>query len=656
MQEVSVRGRHGNYNGAGLDIEAIRRAVDPKSNGKGAVRCPAHDDRTPSLSIDIRGDQLVCHCHAGCDKHVVFEAVRKCAAHLLNHTRSTPKRSGEPVMIYTYADATGKPIARVLRYEPKGFRQQVPDGMGGWQWGGPKGPTPLFRLDKLAKQPEAIIVVTEGEKAALAAARLLDGNFVPTSFMGGTGGVERADLTPLRGRDVIIWPDADEPGKHAAARLAHRLRDIAGSIRMVRVDDLPLKADAADVSWTSTELLDRCELVPDELGVEPVDPAIEHHDEPRMLDLAVLATTDPAAPAFLIDGLLPRGQVALLAGDGGSGKSTVALTCAICLALGLSFFGARCDRRRVLFVSFEDDADVLHWRIRRGCDMLGVDVAALTNWLFVVDATSCDALFVETRDGLAATVAHEWLRETMLGTGARVLMIDNASDAFAGNENSRAQVRAFVRAIRRVIPRDGALLLLAHVDKVSAKTPHEALGYSGSTAWHNSVRARWYLYRDPDDRLKLDVRKVNYGRAGTEIVLRWSETAHTFVADIQAPRSPIDARLRDSDERAAILATIRAANTAGDPLPTATRGERSAHAVAEARGLPDALRGRRGKARFYAHLEALRAAGAVRVDAVKTACRHLREVYRPAVEGMADADATARAAEAATRVAEAATQ
>lgn len=42
----------------------------------GVAACPAHDDRTPSLSIsDSASGRLLLHCHAGCDHKAVREAV-----------------------------------------------------------------------------------------------------------------------------------------------------------------------------------------------------------------------------------------------------------------------------------------------------------------------------------------------------------------------------------------------------------------------------------------------------------------------------------------------------------------------------------------------------------------------------------------------------
>lgn len=43
----------------------------------GMARCPAHDDRTPSLSIsDGRDGKLLVHCHAGCSQEAVWAALK----------------------------------------------------------------------------------------------------------------------------------------------------------------------------------------------------------------------------------------------------------------------------------------------------------------------------------------------------------------------------------------------------------------------------------------------------------------------------------------------------------------------------------------------------------------------------------------------------
>ena len=49
------------------------------SGGRGIACCPAHDDRSPSLSLADGADgRLLLHCHSGCSFAEVQAALREC--------------------------------------------------------------------------------------------------------------------------------------------------------------------------------------------------------------------------------------------------------------------------------------------------------------------------------------------------------------------------------------------------------------------------------------------------------------------------------------------------------------------------------------------------------------------------------------------------
>ena len=52
--------------------ETIVKALGGRNVGADwVVRCPAHDDRNPSLSISTGKDgKVLLHCHAGCDQSI----------------------------------------------------------------------------------------------------------------------------------------------------------------------------------------------------------------------------------------------------------------------------------------------------------------------------------------------------------------------------------------------------------------------------------------------------------------------------------------------------------------------------------------------------------------------------------------------------------
>ena len=105
----------------------------------------------------------------------------------------------------------------------------------------------LVKLDA-ADAPEKTVVVVEGEKAFDALAAYGSKNFTAAHWVGGTGAADGADYTPLKGRVVILWPDAHKEGRDAMVR-AGIMADSAGAaaLQMVDTSGLPDKADAADV-------------------------------------------------------------------------------------------------------------------------------------------------------------------------------------------------------------------------------------------------------------------------------------------------------------------------------------------------------------------------------------------------------------------------
>jgi hypothetical protein len=129
---------------------------------------------------------------------------------------------------------------------------------------------------------------------------------------------------------------------------------------------------------------------------------------PDPIDFAELAERDPEPPAFIIDDWLPIGHATLIAGHGGVGKSGIALYLAVCIALGLPFFGLTVTRRRTMYLSCEDREGVLHWRLSRICAHLGVNIIDLKGWLDVIDLVGHDCVLWERapRTGNALTPAY----------------------------------------------------------------------------------------------------------------------------------------------------------------------------------------------------------------------------------------------------------
>jgi len=368
-------------------------------------------------------------------------------------------------------------------------------------------------------------------------------------------------------------------------------------------------------------------------GVEPdvIEAEQEPKDPPlRLVSVENLAHAVLTAPQFWIDGILPAKTVTLLGGHGGTGKSTLALTIAAHLALGASWAGLQCRRARVAFVTLEDDADVVRYRLRTICETLGLPMQELGDSLLILDGTDTGAPLVEEvgdhgGKALRATAAMHQLQG--MTEAPDVWIVDNASDGFDANENERRMVRKFLRHFLTGLVKKtgGAVLLLVHLPKETAKNGGSE-SYSGSTAWHNSARSRLSLTKD-GDAVKLEHQKSNYGPCIAPLRFTWADGAGVLVHAGTVENEPQNApQLVSIDGE--VFAAIEQAARDGVHVPTATAGARPAAAV-----LNEILSGaghRFTRKEINAALIRLEQYGQIRRLEIVTAARHRREVWEPA--------------------------
>lgn len=175
---------------------------------------------------------------------------------------TVPESPRGATALWVYRDAERRPLyARFRKEDERGNKVVLPLTYGhriwtdrngtrrdvtGWHWKQPARPLPLYGLDQLAANPEATVLLVEGEKTAEAACDLFPDLVALTS--GGSTSVSSADWSPLAGRRVTIWPDNDAPGVKYADAAIEALRNAgAQSVHMVKVPDcLPDGWDLAD--------------------------------------------------------------------------------------------------------------------------------------------------------------------------------------------------------------------------------------------------------------------------------------------------------------------------------------------------------------------------------------------------------------------------
>lgn len=232
---------------------------------------------------------------------------------------------------------------------------------------------------------------------------------------------------------------------------------------------------------------------------------------------------------WVVENAFLRGTVAILAGDGGLGKSLILQQLITAAAFGMPWLGMQTKPSRSLAVFCEDDTDELHRRQTAINDYYQVRMSELAP-VAIESRAGRDSVLMNFKqwgsDG-RRTMLFDQLEYAAKQHKAQIVILDTLADVFSGNEVDRNQPRSFIRELRKLaIAIQGVVILTQHpsVEGVSSGT-----GRSGSTGWNNSVRSRLYLTmpkRKPDDETPTNDRllkgmKNNHGKFGTKTEVVW---------------------------------------------------------------------------------------------------------------------------------------
>jgi RecA-family ATPase len=294
-----------------------------------------------------------------------------------------------------------------------------------------------------------------------------------------------------------------------------------------------------------------------------------------------LAVPDGEEPCFW-EGLIPIGETTLLAAHGGTGKSMFALQLAVAAVRGAPVGHRAVERGRVLFVSLEDPMQRVVRRLRKICQHVGASFDSVFQAMTIVDGTRGDGTLareevVRGRARVVATPAMRKLESTI--DGHRLVIVDNASDAFDGNENERRLVRAFIRMLNAAArAHDAGVLLIAHVDKNTAKFGGRGQAFSGSTAWNNSARSRLAMTEEGGV-ITLAQEKFNLGKKAQPLKLQFTDAGVLVPAGTEPSGAELAQNIMESSDDAHVLSAIEQALGGGWTLSAAQKGPKLAHHV-----------------------------------------------------------------------------
>jgi hypothetical protein len=346
---------------------SIQEAVDAALAGEEhVIRCPAHEDNSPSLAVAPGKTQpVLLRCHAGCDQDNVIEAggldwSQVCnpldaVDEMISSRRWTP--AGEASHIYQYVDEQGTVLFEVLRVpvdNGKRFLQRRPDESAphGHSWNLDGVRRVPWRLPQVMEATRAgrTIHIAEGEKCVEALLTAIPEGDEATCNPGGAGKWLEEYNGFFAGANVVIYADSDDVGRTHARQVREGIVGVGGTVSVKEAPTGVFEGkdigDVADHLASGRTLEDLLETTPES----------EIQRARTGIDILDVILRPRGQTVFAIDNTLAMGERLILLGFEGTGKSTLCRQIAVMTAAGLHpFTGMPMNEpKKVLFIDAEN--------------------------------------------------------------------------------------------------------------------------------------------------------------------------------------------------------------------------------------------------------------------------------------------------------------
>ena len=372
------------------------------------------------------------------------------------------KRGKDEITVYDYIGDHGVLEYQVVRTDfqdgSKTFRQQRPDGQGGWIKN-LKGINRIpYNLPAVLHHKDKPVFIVEGEKAA---DKLNEIGVLATTNNGGSGQWTEEHSQWLKDRRVVVMPDNDEVGVKHGAKVINTLIGVASQIKLLDLSDqLPPKGDIVD--WLDTgktkhqlfALVNKAALITERLP-DPGEIEPDQVDVYPTMAIGELMAMPPIK--FLVDSLFTEHGFSVMYGPPGCGKTFLALDIALCVATGQEFHEMEVKQGAVLYIAGEGVGG-LGKRVKAWIDKRGVGVNE-KELPFYVLPTAVDFTNPADVEKLSATI-H--LLEERAG-GFSLIVVDTVARALLGaDENSATDIGKFVKTCDTLKQRYHAALIGIH--------------------------------------------------------------------------------------------------------------------------------------------------------------------------------------------------
>lgn len=195
---------------------------------------------------------------------------------------------------------------------------------------------------------------------------------------------------------------------------------------------------------------------------------------------------EPPEYRFLVQETIPEGSVSLWFGDGSSLKTTSLLHLSTCVAYGREWAGRETIPTKMMLLDYENDESNFIRYTRRMQEALGI-------------IPEKGRMFYENARGVALTDLVDRLRMYIERHGIGFIVIDSGALACGGKPEEAESALTFFNALSR-LGDDITVVVICHITKSALSTPamkREATKKPfGSTFWHSSARATFFIERE----------------------------------------------------------------------------------------------------------------------------------------------------------------
>lgn len=461
-----------------MDAEAVTAMLGGRWRGSyGSCRCPAHDDRKPSLSVSNGDDgKILVHCHTGCDQMAVVDQLkamelwpeaqrvewmlRPASAAVNGSSKSSaPQRI---LAVYDYYDENGELLFQVIRKEGKSFPGRRPTGANSWAYNLDGVRRILYRLPEIIQaSPSRTVFIVEGEKDVDCLRGL---GLLATCNPHGAGKWLESFNSALAGRSVAIIPDNDKSGISHAHQVAAHLFGIAATVKIIDLPGVAKKGDVSDWLDSGNDVEALKELVkstPALVGPPSMDQVEEVPEEPYPTQtLAELVSNRFSIEvSYLISGLLRRGKTHWVYAAPGVGKTLLMIALGMHIAAGKAFCGRDVQQGNVLFIGEDSPLDGIAEYADLIADAHGIDLDSLP-------------FFINCERGLRLTspVVLEVLKAVVLKRMPCLVVIDSAERVVPSEKFNSAEIDQLVKFVAWLTDQGITVVVIDHTNKKMSAT------------------------------------------------------------------------------------------------------------------------------------------------------------------------------------------